>query len=254
MPHSVLDYTSYLKTLLVYPVTENFTDYSVDLTANVTFLCLDPESGVQEACFTADFPPNPEISGDVCVNVVKSVVIRLKTLDTKMQISESSVSVTLTSLSLVDTHVTQSFSVTYQPDSQTQLTSGNFGYLTRSAILSGKIAAGAVIMSSNPDLRVLSLFKSADCKKVRWHTIEFGVGFYTGCKLELPFYNVADMTLKTVDYCNSLRNVTGNLMGPSAGIVVGTTGRASVSDPTQWVFVQDEPLPPSGEASENAIR
>ena len=213
--NSLLDYQYYLNPLLKFP---NKTAEVIDPTSSETFYCLDSSSGRKGECTPSK---TPEIKDGKCINVVSDVEIRLLTSTDVMKIDSASVSVTLTSLPVSQKTFKQSFTLTYKPISKTNTISGNFGYMPRSHILSGTADDKDVAMSSDSELRVLSLFKSADCSTFSDHLIEFGIGYYTGCKLQLPFYNFKVMSGQRVKYCSVLKNLTDSIFKINEAIIVG---------------------------------
>ena len=217
--NQLLDYHFYLESLLKSP---NKTSAELDLSSNVVFYCRDSsKDGIKELCT----PTNeiPVISSGKCKNAVSDIEIRLKTATDTMTLESSTVSVTLTSFPTTQTTFTQTFTLTYTPESAVNSISGNFGYMPRSPLLSGTVSkdGSTVVMSSDPKMRLLSLFKSADCSVFSDHVIEFGIGFYTGCKLSLPFYNFQVMSEKQEKYCLVLQSLTDNIMKAAKDVVVG---------------------------------
>ena len=218
---TALDYRTYLKTLLSYPST-NAT--SINLSDNLEFFCLDSTEGVKEKCTLAD-PTSafPTVSSGMCKNVVKEVQIYLTVTSDKMTLETSSVHITLTSISNTadPVHFSRKFSISYKPISSVNSISGNFGYIHGSPILAGTVAGTEVDMNSDPNHRVLTLFQSEDCVNFADKAIEFGIGFYTGCKLELEFYNFQVMSVKKEEYCQVIRDISTGIFNETQGIVVG---------------------------------
>ncbi|KAL5263977.1 hypothetical protein ACHWQZ_G005168 [Mnemiopsis leidyi] len=238
--NTALDYRSYLTTLLSYPAT-NATRINLSDADTVVFYCLDSTQGVKEICSPSD--PVTKVLAGTCINVVKEIQIYLTVSPDKMTLETSSVHITLTSISnsAVAVYFSQKFSISYKPSSPVNSISGNFGYVHGSPILSGTVAGTTVVMNSDSNHRILTLFQSEDCVNFGDRPIEFGVGYYTGCKLELEFYNFNVMSAEKEEYCQVLRDISTSIFNETKGIVVGTTGRASTADLTQWVYVVREP-------------
>ena len=219
--NTALDYRTYLKTLLSYPST-NAT--SINLSDNLEFFCLDSSKGVKEKCTLAD-PSTafPKVSSGTCLNVVKEIQIYLTVSSDKMTLETSSVHITLTSVSnsADPDYFSQKFSISYKPISSVNSISGNFGYVHGSPILSGKVAGTEVDMNSDSNHRVLTLFQSEDCVKFEDKAIEFGIGYYTGCKLELEFYNFQVMSVEKEEYCQVIRDISLGIFNDTQGMVVG---------------------------------
>lgn len=130
-PGSVLDYTEHIGSILSYPNSEALV---LTLADKLTFHCLDLETNTKAGCSPASNVPTN--SGGVCSNILSALEIRLTIGSEKMVITAVSVDVTLTSVS-IGSRVSQSFSVTYEPDSSADGVSGNFGYVHGSPLLSG---------------------------------------------------------------------------------------------------------------------
>ena len=223
---SMLDYHSYLNTLLSFPGA-NSTEI-VDLSDNIVFYCLDASKGLKEECTVNPIAAVPKVANSLCVNAVQEIAIYLTVSADKMTISSAAVHVTLTSYQTNSPDkLTQKFSISYQSGSQVNKISGNFGYVRGSHILSGAIlletnSAPEVIMNSDSSHRILSLFKSRDCSQFSEHPISFGTGYYTGCKMELPFYNFEVMSGgDKKQYCQVIKGISGTVFNVTEGIVVG---------------------------------
>ncbi|XP_063676498.1 tectonic-1-like [Bolinopsis microptera] len=245
---SMLDYHSYLNTLLSFPAANSTEVVDLSDADNIVFYCLDSSKGLKEKCTLNPIGAVPKVANGLCVNAVQEVAIYLTVSADKMTISSAAVRVTLTSYQTNSPDkLSQKFSISYQPSSQVNMISGNFGYVRGSHILSGAVLLETnsdpeVIMNSDSTHRILSLFKSQDCSQFSDHPISFGTGYYTGCKMELPFYNFEVMSGGDKEqYCQVIKGISGSVFNVTKGIVVGATGRASTSDLSQWVYVETEP-------------
>ena len=210
---SHLDYSRYLTGLLSYPGS----DTPLDLQTNVTLYCRS--EGVQEECSAG--ARTPTLQGTTCSNVVQTLQITLKVAANRMVLGEVHVTATLVSVTL-PSPVHQTFSLTYDK----QASSGNFGYLPGSSLLSARVVEeGAVVVAADPSLRPLALFDSADCGKVTNLPFQFGVGQYAGCQLKIPSFNVVNLgSLPDVDkkeYCKHLKDVVSGFFPSSISVVVG---------------------------------
>eukprot|EP00116_Pleurobrachia_bachei_P004595 sb/3464857/ len=215
--NTILDSATYLSSPL-RPSPDSTTP--LDLTSSTTFTCEDPATGAVSECTEAA----PSLSAGVCKNAVKSVEIVLTIDNTTLTLVSASVTVTLTSTT--KTELSQFFSVSYKPTVDALRKSGNFGYPTRSPLLSGVLVnASTIMMSSVPSQRPLALFSSQDCVVFNRREIEFGVGQYEGCRLSLEFYRYPVVKADSSKWCDKLKNVTDDAMNLPTGSVVGKRNR-----------------------------
>ena len=72
-------------------------------------------------------------------------------------------------------------------------------------------------MNSDPAHRALALFKSRDCDAFSARAIEFGKGYFTGCKVELPMFSVGEKDR----YCEEMKRKSETVFQRPSNIVVG---------------------------------